>query len=152
MLSKGATTLWERWEYETGGSMNSHNHPMMGSVGSWLYKYVLGILPDEAHPGFEKFVLRPYIFEQLQHAEGAYRSVKGEIRSAWKKEKRTLTYEVSIPANTVAIVYIPTKDARSITEGGQRISGIKECKFLRMEGQAAVYEVGSGDYVFKSKW
>lgn len=152
MLSKGATTLWERWEYETGGSMNSHNHPMMGSVGSWLYKYVLGILPDEAHPGFEKFVLRPYIFEQLQQAEGSYRSVKGEIRSAWKKEKRTLTYEVSIPPNTIATVYIPTKEARSITESGRRISGLKDCKFLRMEGQAAVYEVGSGDYVFKSKW
>lgn len=25
MLANGATTLWERWEYATGGSMNSHN-------------------------------------------------------------------------------------------------------------------------------
>ncbi len=152
MLSKGATTLWERWEYETGGSMNSHNHPMMGSVGSWLYKYVAGILPDERHPGFERFILRPYIFNELQHAEASYRSVKGDIRSAWKKEKRILTYSVNIPANTIATVYIPTKDARSITEGGRRIRDQKDFQFLRMEGQAAVYEIGSGEYVFKSKW
>ncbi|RYZ15414.1 MAG: hypothetical protein EOP49_53110, partial [Sphingobacteriales bacterium] len=51
MLEKGATTIWERWEYETGGSMNSHNHPMMGSIGSWFYKYLLGIKPDTNHPG-----------------------------------------------------------------------------------------------------
>jgi len=150
MLAEGATTLWERWEYATGGSMNSHNHPMMGSVGSWLYKYLLGIIPDAGHPGFERFVLRPYIPEDLQYADGSYQSVKGEIRSSWRKKKGTLEYQVSVPANSIATVYIPTKDVRSIMEGGRRIT--KDCKFLRMEGLAAVYEIGSGDYQFTSKW
>ncbi len=36
MLDHGATTLWERWEEATGGGMNSHNHGMLGAVGSWL--------------------------------------------------------------------------------------------------------------------
>ncbi|HRP54668.1 family 78 glycoside hydrolase catalytic domain [Agriterribacter sp.] len=152
MLSKGATTLWERWEYETGGSMNSHNHPMMGSVGSWLYKYIAGILPDIENPGFAKFILHPYIINDLEHAEASYRSVKGEIRSAWKKTKGSIEYAVSIPANTVATVYIPTKEIKSITESGRRISRVKECKFLRLEEQWAVFEVGSGDYLFNSKW
>lgn len=152
MLSKGATTLWERWEYATGGSMNSHNHPMMGSVGSWLYKYVLGILPDIEHPGFEKFVLRPYILNGLQHAEGSYQSVKGEIRSSWKKTKGTLEYQVSVPANAIATIYIPTKEVKSITEGGRRIKDQKGITFLRTEGLTAVYEIGSGDYRFTSKW
>lgn len=152
MLSKGATTLWERWEYETGGSMNSHNHPMMGSVGSWLYKYVAGILPDINHPGFEKFTLRPYILNELQHAEASYQSVKGAIISSWKKSKGTLEYNVTIPPNSVATIFIPTRDVKSLTEGGRRISGIKAYKLLRMEGLAAVYEIGSGVYQFKSKW
>ncbi|MBX2920646.1 MAG: family 78 glycoside hydrolase catalytic domain [Chitinophagaceae bacterium] len=152
MLEKGATTLWERWEYETGGSMNSHNHPMMGSVGSWLYKYVAGIIPDIENPGFEKFILRPYIINDLTHAEATYESVKGTIRSAWKKTKGSLEYTVTIPANTTATVYIPAKTIQSITESGRNISHIKECRFLRSEGQWAVYEAGSGNYVFKSKW
>ncbi len=152
MLSKGATTLWERWEYATGGSMNSHNHPMMGSVGSWLYKYVAGILPDPEHPGFERFVLHPYIFDELSHAEGTYQSVKGQIRSSWKKEKGVLEYDVSVPANSMATIYIPAKDLKSITEAGHAVNGQKGFRFLRMEGQAAVYEIGSGDYQFKSKW
>jgi alpha-L-rhamnosidase len=152
MLSEGATTLWERWEYATGGSMNSHNHPMMGSVDSWLYKYVAGILPDPQHPGFAQFILRPHVFDGLEYADATYQSVKGEIRSSWRKTKKGLEYHVVVPANSVAIIYIPAKDAKSITEGGRRISSLKDFKFLRMEGQAAVYETGAGDYQFKSKW
>jgi alpha-L-rhamnosidase len=152
MLSEGATTLWERWEYATGGSMNSHNHPMMGSVGSWLYKYVAGILPDPQHPGFAQFILHPHVFDGLDYAGATYQSVKGEISSSWRKTKGGLEYHVVVPANSVATIYIPAKDAKSITESGRRISSLKGFTFLRMEGQAAVYETGSGDYRFKSKW
>lgn len=152
MLAKGATTLWERWEYETGGSMNSHNHPMMGSVGSWMYKYIAGILPDSENPGFGKFILRPHLVKDLQFADATYKSVKGDIRSAWKKQKGEVIYSVTIPANSSAVVYIPTKDRSTITEGGRRMSNVKECCFLKQEGNWAVYEVASGEYHFKSKW
>ncbi len=152
MLANGATTLWERWEYETGGSMNSHNHPMMGSVGSWLYKYIAGILPDIESPGFGKLILRPYIPNDLQHAQATYQSVKGEVSSAWKKTKGSIDYQVTIPPNAVATVFIPTKDVKSVTEGGRPISKIEGIRFVRMEGASAVYEVGSGKYVFRSKW
>jgi len=152
MLSKGATTLWERWEYETGGSMNSHNHPMMGSVGSWMYKYIAGILPDPDNPGFARFVLRPHIINDLKFAEATYKSVKGDIRSSWRKSKGAIVYSVTIPPNSTAIVYIPTKNRSTITEGGRKIATVKECRFLRQEGDWAVYEVASGDYQFKSNW
>lgn len=152
MLSMGATTLWERWEYETGGSMNSHNHPMMGSVGSWMYKYILGILPDINHPGFERFTLKPYILDNLQFAEGSYKSMKGDIRSSWKKNNGKLEYNVTIPANAVATIFIPTTDRNSITENGKRLVAQNGFKFLRNEAKYAVYEIGSGDYKFISKW
>ncbi len=152
MLAMGATTLWERWEYETGGSMNSHNHPMMGSVGSWLYKYILGILPDIESPGFEKFTIRPYIVKGLEFAKGDYKSVKGTISSEWKKEKGRITFNVTIPPNSTATVFVPTKQLRSITENKVKVAGNKAYKFIRMEGDAAVFELGSGAYSFQSKW
>ncbi|RYY54526.1 MAG: hypothetical protein EOO09_13995 [Chitinophagaceae bacterium] len=152
MLEKGATTLWERWEYETGGSMNSHNHPMMGSVGSWLYKYILGILPDVASPGFDKFTIRPYILSGLDFANGEYKSVKGLVKSSWRKINGSVVMDITVPANSVATVYIPTKDAASITANKKKITGDKSIRFLRNEGESAVYEVGSGDYSFTSKW
>jgi alpha-L-rhamnosidase len=152
MLSKGATTLWERWEYETGGSMNSHNHPMMGSVGSWLYKYILGIIPDVNNPGFEKFTLRPYIISDLSFAKGSYKSVKGLVVSDWKKSKGTIEYNVVIPPNSTAVVHIPSTEEQSVREGGKSLKNRAGFKFIRNENNAVVYEVGSGSYQFTSKF
>lgn len=152
MLANGATTLWERWENKTGGSMNSHNHPMMGSIGSWLYKYIGGILPDKNFPGFSKFILHPYIPNDLHYAEVTYQSAKGEVLSSWRKSKNSIEYNINIPANSIATVYIPTTDVKSITEGGQNIALLKECRYLRTEDKWAVFEIRSGNYHFKSKW
>jgi alpha-L-rhamnosidase len=83
MLANGATTLWERWENATGNQMNSHNHPMMGSVDSWFYKYILGIRPNLLGAGFGKFSIRPYIISDLDFAEGEFNCPKGIIKSAY---------------------------------------------------------------------
>ena len=87
MLENGATTLWERWEFLTGDAMNSHNHPMMGSVGSWFYKYLLGIVPEFEHPGFEEFCVKPYMPKGLAFAKGSLETVKGLVKVSWKKRE-----------------------------------------------------------------
>jgi alpha-L-rhamnosidase len=152
MLANGATTLWERWEYATGSGMNSLNHPMMGSVDSWFYKYLVGILPDANGIGFEKFTIHPYIIDELNFVEGEYNSVKGIIKSGWKKEPGSIYLNVTIPGNSTAVVYIPTKNKNSITEGNRKIDLLNGVKFLRIEDKYSVYEVGSGTYHFKSNW
>jgi alpha-L-rhamnosidase len=58
--------------------------------------------------------------------------------------------EVTIPANTTATVYVPAKDAAGVTESGKPTGKVEGVKFLRMENDAAVYEVGSGCYQFCS--
>ncbi|MBQ0145079.1 MAG: family 78 glycoside hydrolase catalytic domain [Bacteroidales bacterium] len=128
MLANGATTLWERWEYLTGDAMNSHNHPMMGSIGSWFHKYVAGISPEFEKPAYEHFTIKPYIFDELDFAEGELETVKGTIKSAWHKKGRSLTLDVTIPANSTATVWIPS--AKGYT----------------------AKEVGSGTYQFKTSW
>jgi alpha-L-rhamnosidase len=57
--------------------------------------------------------------------------------------------EVTIPPNSTATVFVPTKDAASVTESGKPAGEAKGVKFLRMENNAAVYAVGSGDYQFR---
>jgi len=152
MLANGATTLWERWEYETGGAMNSHNHPMMGSVDSWFYKYILGILPDINGPGFEKLTIRPYVLDELSFAEGELNTIKGMVKSAWKKEKGSVYLNITIPCNSLATVFVPSKNNKSITEGNHNIRNNKEIKFLYSQDNYAVYQLGSGTYHFKSDW
>ncbi len=150
MLANGATTLWERWEYATGDDMNSHNHPMMGSADSWFYKYVLGIKPDIENPAFQKFTIRPVILNDLSYAEGELKTVKGVIKSAWKKKGGELLMDVTIPANTTARICIPVKRTGSVTESGKRIKDIKYIVPAGKESGYEVFIVGSGEYHFKT--
>ena len=54
MLSRGGTTIWERWDgIRPDGSlqdagMNSFNHYGLGSIGDWLYDEVGGLAPAGA--------------------------------------------------------------------------------------------------------
>jgi len=151
MLANGATTLWERWEYATGDAMNSHNHPMMGSVDSWFYKYVLGIKPELDYPGFQKFIIRPFIIKELDFAEGELNTVKGLIKTAWKKQGNILTIDVTVPDNTTAKIFVPAKNMKNITESGKKIGKAIGVVFLHEENGLAVLEVGSGNYHFKTE-
>ena len=56
---------------------------------------------------------------------------------------------MTVPPNTTALVYVPSSDG-SVTESGKAAEQAAGVKFLRREGQAAVFEVGSGDYAFQS--
>ena len=150
MMANGATTLWERWEGNGNGAMNSLNHPMMGSVDTWFYKYILGILPDITAAGFENFTIHPLIPKDLDFASGELNTVKGLIKSAWKKSNSTIQMEITVPENSTATVFIPTKNVKSITEGNKKISQVEGIKFLRTQDDFAVYQVGSGNYNFKS--
>ncbi len=152
MLANGATTLWERWEFLTGDAMNSHNHPMMGSVGSWFYKYVIGINPDINSPAFCKYTIHPYIFNDLTFVEGELITEKGTIKSAWKKQGKSILLDLTIPANTTATVFIPTTNKNSVTENGKAAGKIKELKFIKEEPDYVIYQIGSGTYKFKSDW
>ncbi|HEX5153150.1 MAG TPA: family 78 glycoside hydrolase catalytic domain [Parafilimonas sp.] len=141
MLNNGATTLWETWTYPE--SSPSQNHPMFGSIEEWFYRSLPGINP--AAPGFEKIIIRPQPAGDLIWAKGSYRSVRGNIVSEWEKDKNTFSLHVVIPANTTALVFIPSTENTVITEGNATI------KPLRYEGGYAVIETGSGEYNFLVK-
>ncbi|MCQ2142732.1 MAG: glycoside hydrolase family 78 protein [Bacteroidales bacterium] len=127
MLANGATALWERWENLTGDEMNSHDHPMMGSAGSWFIKYLVGIRPDFDKPGFSHFTIKPYVPKDLSFVNGSIKTVKGNVVCNWSKKGKTLTLNVEIPAGAAATVEIPSKKGYT-------------CK-----------ELGSGKYTFTSK-
>jgi len=117
MLSKGATTWWERWNGDTGDpAMNSFNHYAFGSVMAWVYRYVAGIdtTPDDG--GFHEIVIQPRVDSHMTHARAEYDSVYGKIVSDWTaKPGEPFSLRVTIPANTSARVILP--DARIVRIG-----------------------------------
>lgn len=149
MLENDATTLWEHWEFSD--NVYSHNHPMFGSVSEWFFKAIAGINPHPDAVGFDKIIIRPQIVGDLTWAKGSYDSIHGKIASDWRTENDTLHLNVTIPANTTATLYLPTSAPDSITESGKPTAQIEGLNPLRTEVDAAIYEVGSGDYSFTAK-
>ena len=125
-----------------------------GAVGMWLYQSVLGIRPDPAGPGFEKFILAPQPDPAtgLTSARGSYRSVHGTIESDWTYARGYFTLRAVVPANTHATIYVPAQAAETVTESGKSAAHTAGVQFLRMERDAAVYSVGAGTYMFRAQW
>ncbi|HVX65692.1 MAG TPA: family 78 glycoside hydrolase catalytic domain, partial [Bryobacteraceae bacterium] len=154
MVQKGATTIWELWNGDTADpAMNSGNHVMqIGDLGIWIYSYLGGIRPDPEQPGFRKIVLRPYPAGDLSFVESSHQSLYGRIASSWKRAGDRLSWSVSVPPNTTATVYVPARGDAPVLESGRAAEKAAGVKFLRREGDAALFEVGSGNYQFESRY
>ncbi|MEO5602771.1 MAG: family 78 glycoside hydrolase catalytic domain [Cyclobacteriaceae bacterium] len=142
MLDKGATTLWETWEYPE--MYPSQNHPMFGSITEWFFRSLLGINPGS--PGFKKIVLKPQPAGDLTWAKGSYYSVQGEIVSDWRILGSKFEWKVSIPPNTTAIVHIPCSNGNSIQQDGRKVVTGK------YENGYAEVVIGSGSYSFSADY
>jgi alpha-L-rhamnosidase len=87
----------------------------------------------------------------MTHAKAFYHAITGEIACAWRLEGGAVTLDVTLPANTTATVYVPARSAADVSEGGRPAAESEGVKFLRMEGDAAVFGVGAGRYAFVSR-
>jgi alpha-L-rhamnosidase len=58
--------------------------------------------------------------------------------------------EVTIPANTTALIYIPFSSGAIIKESGKDISGVKDIQVIGEENGRKILKVGSGIYFFVS--
>lgn len=150
MLANGATTLWERWEKLDGPGMNSHNHPMFGSVSSWFYKYLAGISSDPTGPGFKRSIIHPYVVPGLSWVKATERTMYGSLGVDWSKHKSKFQLNVSVPVNTSATVFVPTSSRAQVLVQGQPAQYEQDVRFLRTEDGCQVFAVPSGTYEFTS--
>ena len=152
LLHFGLTSLPEHWE---GGG--THEHPFFGSVGAFFYKWLGGIQPDDLAPGFKHFWIRPSIDNPLEFVNSSYRSIRGLIRSEWRKSGSALSLEVEVPANATADVEIPKFGyaAPQIEEGGQVIwsegKPVERTDILAATDlpEAVRFRVSGGTYQFR---
>jgi alpha-L-rhamnosidase len=154
MLDNGATTIWERWDGWSpdrgfqSPMMNSFNHYSFGSVGEWLYRYVLGIDQEDGTAGFRSLLLRPHPGGPLTWARGSYRSVRGVIRTGWEVSGGQFTFRVEVPPNVTASVRVPSARAAEVYDAAGGLCG-SVGSFPGAAGvQEAVFRVGSGTHEF----
>jgi alpha-L-rhamnosidase len=156
MIDNGATTIWERWDGYVKGrgfqdaGMNSFNHWALGAVGEWMWRNIAGLNPDDSQPGWKHFSIAPKPGGGVTWAKCEYQSIRGPIAVSWSLDKERIVLKVSIPPNTTAAVYVPTSQPNAVTESGLPIEQAKGVKFIHAEKETAVYEIGSGSYVFEA--
>lgn len=151
MVENGATTIWELWNGNTASpEMNSQNHIMLlGDLIVWYYENLAGIKSDDKEVAFKKIIMKPSFVKDLKFVSGSYYSMYGGIKSDWDRNKDSIMWGVTIPANTRAVMYFPAGKKNIINQRSQEnIQSIEGVKYIGEENGQDVYEIGSGVYSF----
>lgn len=160
MIARGATTLWELWQEKTGPSMNSHNHPMFGSLGAWFYQALAGISGEPDGAGYRHIGIQPQVVRDLGWASATIETVRGTVSSSWTHSAGVVTLDLAIPVNSDAKVVLPKEEGltdvvvregdRVIWEKGHFIPGAAGITGATQGKDGSVtFEVGSGHYFFR---
>jgi alpha-L-rhamnosidase len=152
MIENGATSIWELWNGNTADpKMNSQNHVMMlGDLLIWYYESLAGI--KSANQGFKKMIMKPETtIAGLNYVNASFDSPYGKIVSNWKKDKKSFSWNITVPANTSAEIYLPVSNQKSISESGKNIVEAEGVQFIRQDGNKLIYQIKSGNYAFQIK-
>ncbi|SMD31412.1 alpha-L-rhamnosidase [Picrophilus oshimae] len=155
MLKEGATTLWERWEFLTGGplheseknlaesGMNSHNHIMFGTVDNWFFDTLVGIVPDVENPGFKIFKLSPHFINEIKMIKFAFNSPIGSIHYKLETiENKKRQIHLHVPVNSKCRLELDKKEVAELIS----INNSKLLNNTINEQDKITYEFGSGNY------
>jgi len=99
-------------------------------------------------PGFRQIEIGPHVVGDLTYARACVRTVRGVIRSGWKKDGRSLTLDVTIPPGSRANVSVPTMNLKNVavSESGKTVFGNGAC----VTGVAGIIGgAESADYVIR---
>jgi alpha-L-rhamnosidase len=143
MVAKGATSMWERWNGDTGDvSMNSFNHYAYGAITGFLYRRLAGI--TAAAPGFDVVDIRPINDARLGTGGGRYVSAKGPISTSWRRDlEGRFSLDLTLPPNVTGFLRLPAKPGQDLFENGQAL------KEVIRDGGYLNAEIGSGAYRFE---
>ena len=145
MPMKGATTMWERWDGDTGDlAMNSYNHYAYGAVCGFMYRRLAGLSPIA--PGFRKIHAEPLFFPGVGKVTAKYESCMGTFEAMVNGNANEITsYGLTLPANTEATVVLPLGNWR---EAGKDLNEVKAIKTLKYTDRSVVMTIGPGSYSF----
>jgi alpha-L-rhamnosidase len=139
-LENGQTTWPEHWQPRT-----SNIHTCYTGIASWFIKSIGGIRPDPEHPGYQQFIIRPFLLGWLAHARASTASPYGTIVSEWKRANGRLTLDVVIPPNSSATVYLPTSEPQEFLTSPALSQAVS---LLSTESDHVVLKVVAGHHSF----
>ncbi len=121
---------------------------MYSDISAWFYKGLAGVNPDPVHPGFKHIKIKPNIVGDLKWVEANHYCMYGNIVSNWKISEDVVRYEIHIPVNCIATVFLQTKEADSIMESARPVALCEDIKLIDKYSGRVIMEIQSGSYYF----
>lgn len=131
------------WQEGWNLSWGSTSHAWSSGPTALLPQKVLGLEPTGY--GWKTFTVKPTTAD-LTWAKGNVATVAGDISADWKKSAGNhFTLNLTVPKGTVATVYLPTADSRSVTINGSAASAIhhlhtEDEKWVLLNVEAGIYQ------------
>jgi alpha-L-rhamnosidase len=132
-ITKGATSIWERWEAIledgsiSGGKLDDHaegsgegmlsfNHYAYGAVIDWMHRNVGGISPIE--PGYRRVSIQPRPQSSITACKSTIDTGFGALSLDWRILDDTFIGELAVPFGVSAVLNLPaTPESLLIVDG-----------------------------------
>ncbi|UJW31114.1 glycoside hydrolase family 78 protein [Saccharothrix sp. AJ9571] len=140
ILARGGTFTWESWDApETGQSLS---HSWGATALAEMQRTLLGV--TSLAPAGSRIRIRPP-HSGVDSAAGTVPIQRGQVAVDWRRSGDDFTLRLDVPVNVRAEVHVPARDAASV-----RFTGKGKPRLLDVRDGYAVYEIGSGQSVFRS--
>ena len=144
MIRSGSSMTTEAWDIYYKPNM-TWNHAWGTAPANIITRKLMGIEPIEA--GFKTFRIKPQP-GNLRLAKIKMPTIRGFIECEWKKEAETFHFNVVIPANSKALIYLPTNKMDKILESNVLAIKQLDIRFKGIENNFSIFEIGAGQYSF----
>ena len=153
MISKGATTSWERWDTDTqDGGMNGESQKILsGNLEAWCYQTLAGINYDPEQPGFKHIILRPRPVGDLTSVSASHKCLYGGIHSHWQSTADSFVWQRHGAAQHDGHRVRADDGCRDRSRrAANRRHQSPHVTLLRNQDDCVVYQVAPGSYAFTS--
>lgn len=110
----------------------------LSAVGRWYYCDLVGIAPSLKEPAFKRFTLKPNVPDVISKYDFTYDSPRGMIESHWSENDGKVEWQIKVPANSVAEIYVPSM---------KKLERRKGVTYLKTQNGRQIYELSSGRYL-----
>lgn len=142
MLKLGNGTFFEDWQCRGSALHSSYLY-----IGSWFIEALGGIRRPEA--GYRQFTIEPWITGKgPKQVRSHYNSMYGKIVSNWTVVSGVLNMEVTVPANTTAVLKLSGVHPDTLKEGETAWKDVEGANLHSQKGDMISLTLQSGTYRF----
>ena len=148
MLRAGSTVATEAWDEYYKPNL-TWNHAWGAAPANIIPRRMMGLRPLK--PAFELIEIKPQP-GNLTKVALKMPTIRGPISAEWKRDGDAFEFDITIPANSRAHVWLPSQAMDSFKESGKEIGLCEDIQAIGYEQGFSGFEVGAGRYHFSGQF